>query len=221
MKTIREIIRQEIPVEFFIEWNNSLQEAYNLAVILVAKSDLEYPQAKNLLSYSYNNYIDQILKHIARRYSCFDVRDAQAENGHYFTILRTGSIILTQKAISSSGSMIKPSKIRYSLARGNSYYCGGQCLTLFPADAMEIDPSRDKVYGILTHNRVSVFVKEEKVFSHLAFPDPNFDDYIENINLIDYCNAGNTIKPVELPVAEIQDEVKPVLKIDITKEEVK
>lgn len=221
MRSIQEIVRQEIPIEFFIEWNDSLQNAYNLAVSHVANGGFEYPQAKNVLPYEYNAYADQILKQISRKYSCFDITDAQTEQGYHFTILRTESIIITQKSISSPGSMVEISNFRHALARGNSIYTNEPISYLFPFDSMKKDASKDKIYGILTHNRASVFSKGEVAFSNLAFPDPSFCYYIENINLTDYCNVVNIVKPVEHSVAEILDEVKPVLKIGIVAEEAK
>jgi len=221
MRAIQEIVKQDIPVEFFIEWNDCLQHAYNLAVTHVAKGEFEFPQAKNVLPYEYNAYAEQLLKQIARNYSCFEITDAQTEQGYYFTILRTDNIIITQKSVSSPGSMVEISNFRRSLARGNSIYISEPASYLFPFDSMKEDASKDKIYGILTHNRASVFTKGEDAFSNLAFPDPAFCYYIENINLTDYCNTVNIIKPVEHSVAEIQDEAKPVLKFAIVTEEAK
>ncbi len=218
MRKIQDIINLEIPVEFLIEWKNSLQHAYNLAVTNIANGNFEYPQAKNVLSYEYNAYADQNLKQIARRYSCFIIEDARTEQGYNFTILRTDSIILTQKAIASPGSMVELSKFRCSLARGNSIYYDDSTPYLFPADAMKSDGTKDKIYGILTHNRASVFSKEERSFSNIAFPDPSFNVYIENINLDVYCNSINIIKPVEPVVTEIRDEAMPMLKIAMKEE---
>jgi len=217
MTKIRDIVKQEIPFDFFVEWNKGLQYAYILAEDHVKGRGLEQPRIKNLLPYTYTQHVEQKLKEIAGKFSCFEIEEVKTETGYNFIILRTDSIILTQKSIGSSGSLVEPSIYRTSLARGNSIYCDNSTGYLFPLDPMKSDNTKEKIYGILTHNRASVFTKEGQIFSNLAFPDPSFDSYIDNIDLFEWCKSAGYIESAdrvidEAVVAEIQEKVIPRLK---------
>jgi hypothetical protein len=72
--------------------------------------------------------------------------------------------------------------------------------------------SKNKIYGILIHNRSSVFVKNRKPFSNLVFPDPSFLYYLENISIDRLCRDRGRIKIIQPAIAEIEDAVKPTLK---------
>jgi hypothetical protein len=107
MKKIVEIIN-EIPINFFHDWQDGLRDAYKAAARNVYQSEYEYPQASNMLPYSFNAHSDQRLKEIARQYSCFDIRDAKNVNGYYFTIISTKNIIIdSQNASASPRGMIE------------------------------------------------------------------------------------------------------------------
>jgi hypothetical protein len=104
--------------------------------------------------------------------------------------------------------MVTTSVLRKNFVSGNSIYCKDFSPRLFPVDPMERDKTKDKIYGILTHSRISAFDKGEESFAYFAFPDTAFSYYIINIDLGGYHRAKSGMTDI----VEIQDEVFPVLK---------
>lgn len=214
MLNIPEIIKSEIPIAFFKEMKSVLDQAYEEAVI-ISKSHFSTPEASNMLPHLFNGKVESHLREIASKYSCFDVETVKLENGYYHNIIRTDSIVITQKSIQSIGSMIEPSLRKKSLAQGNAILLNNYQPPLFAIDPMQGEGVNNRLYGILTHNRASVYEKNESLFLNLAFPDPEFNEYITNFDIIDYCNSTRFINVVATPIVEIQDETDPKLKITL------
>jgi hypothetical protein len=219
MNRIFDIIKSEIPIGFFHEWLPSLNLAYKDASNIV-KSNCEPPEAHNMLPYLYNAKAEEHLRRIASKYPCFRIDQAQLENGYNIVILRTDSMIITQKSIQSPGSMIDPSPTRKTLALGNARYCNDYSMPLFAIDSMTSDKGSNRIYGILTHNRASVFSSDSAPFANIAYPDPSFKYYIENVDINEYLESAKILQVIENPIIEINDEAIPKLKIGSIKEKV-
>ncbi len=215
METIAEIVKNEIPQDFLNFWINKLRFIFDEAKT-ITENNFKEPEASNLLPYHFNAKADQLLRDIAEDFPQIKVKILKNENNYKFTLLELDNIILTQKVVASPGDMVKPSEFRKALALGNSFFSNDFSPLMFPEHPILENINSKKIYGILTHNRSSVFKKNGITFNQLVFPDSTFKYYIEKFDLND-SSSETVILPNE-EIVEIKDEITPTLKIKKTME---
>jgi hypothetical protein len=143
--------------------------------------------------------VEQALVELASLHPEATVHERYTGNkSSFFREIVFGSIAITASFVRSPNKLVKRANFRLTRAKSNQ-------LSLFE---VEEPITSEHFYAILLHG--SNYQGSRSTFTHLAFPSPDLQGYVERIDLVQHCDIdANNIEPED--IEKIEDRVQPRL----------
>ncbi len=178
---LERLLFEHMPEEVFVGLLRSNFTAHAVAAEECAAA-FEKEEVSNVIPFYRRAKFEALMRDTAARTGAAESRVVRTKGGWKHTQLWSGPVVLTSNSVQTPCGRVEPSEERITLAQSSQGLLWPE-----PGDA----PSEDSpLYVMFLHSR-SVWVKPEdrQRFGHLpgsaylAFPAPDWSDYVHTINL--------------------------------------
>lgn len=195
-QSLIKLVKSEVPMEFLTSWTCSLDNVYQETKSHTSSYYADHV-AEDILPYIRRAKAEELLCNTANQYKIkVSIEKNSAKNWNY-TQVRSGKILMTTSYVDAPNKIVRAARFRETLAEN-------QYKLFIPID----DQEGDSYYAILLHGGLA-----QSYFARIAFPSPDCQRYIENIDLFKFCN----INKISITSSEekIKDESTPQLRAKV------